>query len=195
MLYASFCTADGIYSGAFNRLAACVTGGNFCHCQFIFEWNDVQLSKILSHKGFHKLRRAAGCAAGEKVYVCVDVAWGGLVDFRLLYPDALEPYYCVPEKNKVPVLCSFEEEVQLALWLQLQQGKSYDRLGALMCWLPWRPKRLEYECYFCSQLMACGLEQVGLFRFRNIPTPNRLFEVLSAVAVAVPSRVPSRVPV
>lgn len=187
MLYASFCSAEGIYDSAFNRLAAYVTGGTFCHSQFIFEWNPTEVAKILTHKGFHKLRRESRASrepVGEPMYVCVDISWGGSVQFRILYSDALDPYYGVPQKNKVPIVCTFEQEVQLANWLQMQQGKSYDRIGALLCWLPWRGKRLECERYFCSQLMACGLEQVGILKFYNTGaiTPNNLFDVLTPLA-------------
>ena len=92
-------------------------------------------------------------------------------------------------QHQVHLPCAFEDEVRVLKWLQQQQGKSYDRVGALTCWMPFslRADNAVYPSYFCSQLMVCALCATSLLspetqrtiQNRANVTPHRLHALLT----------------
>jgi hypothetical protein len=199
MLFASFRTVDGMFESWFNRIAAYVTGGQFCHSEFIFKWSPAERDIVLERcHGFTMLRtpmrtpmRTERTDVGEPMYICIDTMWGRAVDYRILTPSACDEYWQLPTQHQVHIPCSFEDEVRLIKWLQEQQGKIYDRMGALTCWMPFslRPDSSVYRSYFCSQLMVCALCATSLMspetqrtiQNRANVTPNRLHALLTDI--------------
>ena len=58
MLYASFFRPVGIYDGWFNRAAAWMTGGPYCHSELVFKWTKSELEEVMqSVKGHLPLRK------------------------------------------------------------------------------------------------------------------------------------------
>ena len=191
MLFASFRTVDGMFESWFNRLATFVTGGQFCHSEFIFKWTPEELHTVLEQcHGLTMLRTPLrNQYASEPLYVCIDTMWGRTVDYRILTPDASDEYWQLPTQHQVHLPCAFEDEVRVLKWLQQQQGKSYDRVGALTCWMPFslRADNAVYPSYFCSQLMVCALCATSLLspetqrtiQNRANVTPHRLHALLT----------------
>jgi len=177
MLFASFRTASGIYGGCFNRFAAFVTGGQYCHSEFLFMWTEeeVQLALVSCPNWLTMLKLSDPTfTSGSRVCVCVDVSWGGKVQYRLLETLADDLYWQIPTTCSIRIPCSLQEEMALLKWLYRERNKDYDRFGALTSVIPLRRSQSHYDTYFCSQLMACGLQ--GILRFDNpaAETPNSL---------------------
>lgn len=171
MLYASFFRPRGIYGGWFNRAAAWVTGGPYCHCEFVFKWTPAQLADLTAKlQGHAPLRELEG-----DVYVCMYVLWGGTVNYRVLKEDSASEFFGVP-RHKVQLELTDAQEQRVATWLLDEYGKSYDRVGALLCPFQWRAPKPTYPRYFCSQLMACALNAAGVTEIHNPGTmsPNAL---------------------
>ena len=179
MLYAAFYEATGMYNGCFNSLATWVTRGKYCHSEFVFKWTPDELREVGEKlTGFVHLRRPVD----HVVYVSIYVLWGGMVDYRFLTEDAAQEFFRVP-KRMLPIDVSFEQELQIARWLFTQYGCPYDKLGAMLCVIPWRKAQKQYTRYFCSQLMACALNNVDITHIHNPAgmSPNRLYRYLQAL--------------
>ena len=176
MLYAAFYRAEGMYRGCLNSLATCATKGPYCHSEFVFRWTPDELRQVADNLcGFVRLRSHVE----KPVFLSVYIVWGGTVDYRFLTEDSVEEFFRVPAKM-MPLDVTFEQEIQLAKWLFSQYGLPYDKVGALLCVFRWRKKRTQYNKYFCSQLMACGLNNCGLTDISNVAlSPNRLYRYLS----------------
>ena len=176
MLYASFVRPEGIYDSALNHLAAWVTRGPFCHCEFIFSWSPEELRQVLGRiKGCASLRQHQGDA-----HVCIYTIWGDSVKFRKLEESPLHPFFQMPTKDLVKVPMGWDTELNLFTWCMNQMGAKYDKIGALLSPIQWRKKNAAYERYFCSQLMTCGLQRVGFLEHHNPGgvTPNSLYDAL-----------------
>lgn len=174
MLYASFVRPEGVYNSWFNKLAARVTGGPFCHSEFIFRWSDDQLKQVLSRvKGLGSLRNKKG-----PIDVAVYIIWGDIVRYRVL--SGYSPFWSVPERDMQHIDISWDSELNTITWLANQLGTPYDKTGALLSPIPLRRKSLAYESYFCSQLMVCALQRLHMIQQCNPGnvTPNSLYRIL-----------------
>lgn len=183
MLYASFRRPDGIFAGCFNRFAASVTGGDFCHSEFIFRLDNARLKEII--KGTPYEHSALKLQKTDTVYVAWYTMWGGQVTYRILTTYAPDSFWRLPVDLGVCTDCTPDQETEIFRWCISQARKPYDRAGALGCIFPLRGKQDEYSQYFCSQFMACALNRVGLLVGpRGSPnpggiTPNNLYLMLT----------------
>tara|TARA_B100001093_G_scaffold59753_1_gene50454 strand:+ start:788 stop:1396 length:609 start_codon:yes stop_codon:yes gene_type:complete len=177
MLYAAFYRAEGMYRGCFNSLATLATNGPYCHCEFVFRWTPEQLQEVANNLcGFVRLRSEVE----KPVFLCLYIIWGRTVDYRFLTEDASEEFFRVPA-HMLPMDVTFEQEIQIAKWVFSQYGAPYDKVGAMLCMFHWRKSRRQYNRYFCSQLMACALNNCGLTHIANVAiSPNRLYHYLTA---------------
>ena len=174
MLYASFVRPEGIFNGWFNKAAAFVTRGDFCHSEFIFRWSEEQKEQVLSRvKGFAGLRHVDG-----PVDVAVYILWGDIVRYRIL--NGTGEFWSVPQKDMVKIDVEFDQELNCVTWLSNQIGKEYDITGALLCPVHWRKEDLAYDRYFCSQLMGVALKRQGFLTYCNPGglSPNSLYAML-----------------
>lgn len=179
MIYASFREPNGLFNNWFNRVAARFTGGDFCHSEFIFEWSEDQLTEALKAAELEGSSLSRVSIVDDKIHVSLYVMWGMRVGYRVLSYDAEDPFWRMPDKHLVPVACGFEDEKKLFKWCMEQCGKEYDKVGALGCVLPVRSWETEYDTYFCSQLMACGLNHIHLTSVHpGSTTPNSLYTLL-----------------
>lgn len=167
MLYASFFRPVGIYEGWFNRAAAWMTGGPYCHSEMVFKWTKAELEEVMqSVKGHLPLRKNFD---GD-IYVCMYVLWGGMVDYRFLSEDSPSEFFGLSD-HMIEMNVTKEQEHKLIRWLFDQYGTPYDRVGAVLCPLHWRNPKPTYKRYFCSQLMACAFNACG---FTQIPNPGAM---------------------
>lgn len=176
MLFASFREPTGIFSGWFNRFAATATGGNFCHSEFVFKWTPDQIKQIL-----HLIPSLETSLVEETdtIHVAFYVMWGGQVGYRLLSEHAENPFWRLPVNNMLHIPLQFQEEKRMFEFCMKQYGKNYDRVGALGSVIPIRKHKLEYDSYFCSQLMACALNHIHItFVNPASATPNSLYDTL-----------------
>lgn len=177
MLFASFVRAEGIYDSWFNKCVSYLTGGSFCHSEFIFRWTPEQLQQVLRRvKGFASLRSLTN--AGP-VDVAVYILWGGHVQYRIL--RGYGEFWTFPEGgNTVHIDTGWENELNTICWLSNQIGSPYDHAGAVLYNIPLRRANNTYNTYFCSQLMACALQRLGYFTHLNPAslTPNGLYSAL-----------------
>ena len=181
MLYASFIRPEGIYNSFFNKAAAFVTKGDFCHSEFIFKWSEEELQEILKRvKGCSKLKYHKG-----DINVCVYVIWGDKVRYRILSDELpsnnpCDSFWRMPQNDLIEVNTDWESEKNMFTWLMAQMGAPYDKTGAVLSVVPWRAKSSAYDKYFCSQLMCCALQRIGVMELYNPASvsPNDLYRVL-----------------
>jgi len=179
MIYASFREPNGIFSNWFNQVAATFTGGDFCHSEFIFEWSKEELAEALQHAELEGSSLNRLSFVDDKIHLSMYVMWGMRVGYRVLSHDAEDPFCRMPDNHLVPVSCGFEDEKKLFTWCMDQCGKDYDKVGAIGCFIPVRSWKSEYNTYFCSQLMACGLNHIHLTSVNpGSTTPNSLYALL-----------------
>ena len=188
MLFASFYEASGLFDSSFNRLAAKLSGGKFCHSDFIFKWNKDELTEILSKvRGLSDIReRASEYVKDGFLYVCVHVYWGGSVSYRVLMPDHVHLYWRVPDTEMRQLSCTWEEELQIFQWCMRELGKSYDYFGALTYLFR---STYGYPCtygkYYCSMFMVKALQEIGKLEHINCRAivPNHLYRLLYNLSV------------
>ena len=174
MLYASFLRPEGIFDSLFNKVAAFVTRGDFCHSELIFRWDDDERKQVVERiKGFSDLRHVKG-----PVDIAVYVLFGGVVRYRILSGDG--EFWSFPTKDTIAIDMNFEQELNCVTWLSNQIGREYDTVGALLCPFHWRKEDLAYDRYFCSQLMGCALKRQGFLTYVNpgALSPNSLYTAL-----------------
>lgn len=176
MLYASFFRPVGIYKGWFNRAAAWMTGGPYCHSELVFKWSKEELEDVMqSVKGHLPLRKKFD----KDIYVCLYVLWGGMVDYRFLSEDSPSEFFGLSD-HMIEMNVTKEQEHKLIRWLFDQYGSPYDSVGAMLCPLHWRKPKATYNQYFCSQLMACAFNACGFTQISNpgAMSPNSLCRYL-----------------
>lgn len=183
MIQASFARPVGLFDNWFNKLVARVTGGSFCHSEFIVSWTVDQLLDVVNHTGGHiNLRNELSKMDTDQVNICFYVLWGDQCNYRLL-KDHGTPFYRMPnqtEYSTLPLDMSLSEEKKIVRFLFDQCNKNYDYLGALAYFLPLRKSQHSYDTYFCSQLMVCSLQHINKIQNVNpsAVTPNKLYNLL-----------------
>lgn len=186
MICASFARPSGLFDNVFNRFVSWLTGGEYCHSEFIFTWNMETAGKFFKTvEGHSRLKERFGdyCEDGV-VNICFYVLWGDRTSYRLLKHNANNPFYRMPNETQftcLPIALEEEHEFKMATFLLDQCKKEYDYAGALTYYIPLRHAQNEYPTYFCSQLMVCALQHIQQYREVNPSsvTPNKLYTLLS----------------
>lgn len=185
MLHGSFARPQGLFENWFNSVVAGITGGPFCHSEFIFSWDKDAVNTFLnSLEGQERLKeRCEEYEEDNVVNICFYVLWGDSCSYRFLKSTHRNKFYRMPneadyEQVKIPI--NIQEEYKLASFLLEQCGKNYDYVGALTYFVPFRGRHSIYDLYFCSQLMVCALHHIGKLKDVNPSgvTPNTLYKLL-----------------
>ena len=186
MICASFARPVGLFDNVFNRFVTWLTGGEYCHSEFIFTWDMETATKFFETiEGHAKLKeRFRDYEEDGKINVCFYVLWGDNTSYRLLKHQHNNPFYRMPNESQftlLPLTMEQEHEFKVATFLLDQCKKEYDYAGALTYYIPLRYSNQEYPTYFCSQLMICALQHVRQFQDINPSsvTPNKLYTLLS----------------
>jgi len=187
MIYASFARPVGLFDNWFNRVVSKITGGDFCHSEFIVSWDSETAKKFFSTlEGHDKLKDKYGLYEEDGlIHICFYVLWGDRCAFRLLKYNHNNPFYRFPNEQQfelVPLETSEENEFTLSQFLLNQCKKPYDYAGALFSWMPLRYSDTEYPSYYCSQLMICALQNIRMHQEVNPSgyTPNALYKLLKS---------------
>ncbi len=165
MLSVSFYRPLDYFSNTFNRLAAWVTSGEFCHCELVVHTTPDQLmttikdvyssaqagqyspadcNRILGQietyffeTGFRKVAQTQ-----ENVSISFSLLWGHPMSVRVLQKTAHDTWFKIPEKDDqtatmvdVPNVTPQHLEETLRFAIE-ELGKNYDSSGALFSWLP-----------------------------------------------------------
>jgi hypothetical protein len=185
MLHGSFARPVGLFDNWFNGVVAGITGGAFCHSEFIFSWDtDTATAFLNTVEGQDRLKeRCEEYEEDNMVNICFYVLWGDTCSYRFLKNSHRNKFYRTPneaEYEQVEIPINMEEEYKLARFLLEQCGKNYDYVGALTCFVPFRKTSNIYDVYFCSQLMVCALQHVDKLKNVNPSgvTPNTLYKLL-----------------
>lgn len=186
MISASFARPTGLFDNVFNRFVSWLTGGDYCHSEFIFTWDIDQANEFFKTvEGHDRLKnRFSEYVEDGKVNICFYVLWGDKTSYRLLKHTSNNPFYRMPNNSQftvLPMTMDQENEFKIATFLLDQCKKEYDYAGALTYYIPLRNSQQEYSTYFCSQLMICALQHVQQYRDVNPSsvTPNKLYDLLS----------------
>ncbi len=187
MLVASFARPRGLFDNWFNRFVAYLTGGEFCHSEFVLSWDVATAAAFFRDLDGHDRLKGKWSAHQEdgEVHICFYVLWGDNITYRLLRRNHNNPFYKYPDGHQfkaVNIDLDIEAEFKVARYLLKQVKKEYDYAGALTYWLPLRSSHKEYPTYFCSQYMACALQHVDMLKSENPAnvTPNKLHMLLTA---------------
>ncbi len=185
MLHGSFARPVGLFENWFNSVVANITGGSFCHSEFIFSWDKETVNRFMQTvEGHERLKeRCKEYEEENKVNICFYVLWGDTCSYRFLKNSHRNKFYRMPnevEFEQVEIPINLDEEYKLATFLLDQCGKNYDYIGALTYFVPFRNSHSVYNLYFCSQLMVCALHQVNKLKHVNPSgvTPNTLYKLL-----------------
>lgn len=165
MLSVSFYRPLDYFSNTFNRLAAWVTSGEFCHCELVVHTTPDQLmttiknvyssaqagqysptdcNRILGQiemyffeTGFRKVAQTQ-----ENVSISFSLLWGHPMSVRVLQKTAHDTWFKIPEKDDqtatmVDVPNVTPEQMEETVRFAIEElGKNYDSSGALFSWLP-----------------------------------------------------------
>ena len=201
MVWVSFFKPVGIFDGAFNRLAAWWTSGDYCHCELVFHVPPPELMSSV-----YKVYDGAGeklCAHLEQVffgdkmkqliqeksniYVSFSLLWGHDAEVRILQSSEY-PWYSTPDESYddlVWVEChGIREEKRNAslLWALGEMTKPYNSSAAMCSWMPsWEVNSVDpRDSYFCSEFVSMNLVRMGHLTplCTHHCTPNDLIDIL-----------------
>lgn len=186
MLNAVFARPVGIFDNWFNKVVAWITGGNYCHSEFVFTWTEDEAKVFFDQvDGHSKLKEGYEKYIEDgNLHICFYILWGDTLSYRLLKYRHNNPFYRILDEavaTEVPVQMSPDNEINVANFLLSQCGKPYDYTGATLCFVPLRTSNSEYPQYFCSELMVCALQHCRMLSHVNASgvTPNKLYNLLS----------------
>ena len=186
MITASFAKPVGLFDNWFNKVVSRITGGEFCHSEFIVSWDCETAERFFEQVDGHARlkRRYLNYVEDDLIHICFYVLWGHAISYRLLKKNHNNPFFRMP--NKIQYACvnidaSEEEEMAMAKFLIDQCTKPYDTVGALTFFIPLRQSAHQYDMYFCSQLMVCAMQQINRMTHVNAAslTPNSLYKLLA----------------
>lgn len=185
MINAVFARPVGIFDNWFNKVVSYMTGGDFCHSEFVFSWTQQEAAHFFSNlEGHEKLKKNYKRYIEDgKLHVCFYILWGDVLSYRLLKYNHNNPFYRVLDESQaasLPVNMSYENEMKMAEFLLAQCGKPYDYTAACCYFVPLRASQTEYPQYYCSELMVCALQQCRMLQEVNPSgvTPNGLYKLL-----------------
>ena len=184
MLQAVFARPVGIYNNWFNKVVAYITGGSFCHSEFVFTWSEEEADAYFGSMDTPLANSYKRYIEDGKLHVCFYILWGDVLSYRLLKYQHNNPFYRIADEAQsanIPINVTMDEEKKMVSFLLNQCGKSYDYTAALMYYIPLRNSLTEYDQYYCSELMVCTLQQVRMLSNVNPSgcTPNKLYTLLS----------------
>ena len=185
MLSAVFTRPVGIFDNWFNKVVAYMTGGDYCHSEFLFRWSEDEADNFFSQvDGHDKLKDHYKRYIEEgELHICFYILWGDVLSYRLLKYQHNNPFYRVMDESSaacVPITLSKDNETKVGNFLLSQCGKPYDYAAALLYLVPLRSPNTEYSQYYCSELMVCALQQCRMLQTVNPSgiTPNHLYNLL-----------------
>lgn len=186
MLVASFARPCGMFDNWFNKLTSFVTGGSFCHSEFVFSFPVARMREFLTFAEEDESewqRKLVRYEEDGMIHLCFYIVWGDDVSYRLMKKKHNNPFYRYPNESQfcvVGVDATPEEEFEMAKFLMDQRSKNYDYVGALSYFVPLRDRAATYNRWFCSQLMVATLQHVNKLKDVNPSgiTPNGLYNIL-----------------
>ena len=205
MIWVSFFRPIGIFEGAFNRLAAWWTSGEYCHCELIFHVEPIPLMAAV--KNVYKSGTKKTCAEleinffenkdhkyimqnNDKVYVSFSLLWGDQVRVRFLQHTE-DPWFSTPDEDfedMTWVSCPGipdEKQHETLEWALGEITKPYNESAAFFSWIPsWSANDVSSrESYFCSEFASMSLVKMGRLKpfATHHCTPNNLITILRAM--------------
>ena len=183
----------------FNRMAAAVTGGKFCHCEIAFEGVSLHglrglLSCFSTAKSEAETRAQkalqtvcglfpSNTPSGTSVTVAFYALQGMPLGVRVLSVLADDPFYQTYCENWTQYRISDAPPEVISsqfVWCLMQTYKPYDTLGALTS--PWRSHsssdgmEADRESWFCSNYALRFCQHLALLNSMGLSstTPNEL---------------------
>tara|TARA_Y100000389_G_scaffold99609_1_gene96341 strand:- start:4991 stop:5551 length:561 start_codon:yes stop_codon:yes gene_type:complete len=186
MLNAVFTKPVGIFDNWFNKVVSYMTGGDYCHSEFVFSWDLAEAEAFFDQvEGHDKLKENyMKYVEDGRLNMCFYILWGDVLSYRMLKYNHNNPFYRVMDESQacsVRITLSSQNEHKVAKFLLGECGKPYDYTGAVGYFIPLRNSQTEYETYYCSELMVCALQQCRMLLEVNPSgvTPNKLYTLLS----------------
>lgn len=186
MIWISFFRPKGVFEGSFNKLASWWTGGDFCHCELVYEvepnilMNCVKnryaniknetkergtiISNILEKTFFESRDNRKLLQRGKPVFVSFSLVWGDQLRVRFLM-DVKDPWITTPNNQFEDlewIKCegiSEKNETRGLNWALQEIGKPYNTSAAMFSWIPsWSIDGIRpKDSYFCSEFTAMVL--------------------------------------
>ena len=185
MLWASFAKPAGIFDNFFNKAVSWITGGEYCHSEFIFQLEEERLANILEEIDGHTniKENFRKFSENNTVNLCFYVLWGDIVSYRFLKETHNNPFYRMPndiQYTQLHIDIDHQKELDIMKFLLQECGKFYDYTGALAYFVPWRNQNDTYDKYFCSQLMLTAMQKIDMYTNHNPAsiTPNQLYKII-----------------
>lgn len=185
-IWVSFFKPTGLFEGSFNRFASWWTGGDFCHCELVFEIkpeilmecvknryatikNDpeerkLKISRTLEKMFFESKENRTLLQKSETVFLSFSLVWGDELRLRMLM-NVQDPWYSTPvnefEDLTWKKLSNIDEKfIKKGLQWSLQEiCKPYNTSAAMFSWIPsfTNDNIVPKESYFCSEFTAMVL--------------------------------------
>lgn len=190
------------FNVAFNKVAAAVTFGRFCHCEIAFD--NISLSKLrkfyrcLSNEDTkqRKAKKALESVLNlyppdenkEKVTLAFFALQGMPLGVRTLSDTNADPFlrkYTRAWKVYRIIDAPLRVVSHQLYWALCQVGKPYDTMGALTCPLKGNPHEIEpdRQSWFCSNHALRFVQHMAICQDMSLrcTTPNSLEKALYAL--------------
>lgn len=187
---------------AFNKVAAAVTGGRFCHCEVCFDNISLKKLRILatSLSDFDPKQKKAKEALrsilvlypsdeqNEKITIAFYALQGMPLGVRVL-SDRNSDLFLRRYTNAWKVYRIIDAPLSVVAhqlyWALCQVGKPYDTMGALTCPLKTNTRQLEADrnTWFCSNHALRFVQHIALCQDMSLrcTTPNSLEKALNVI--------------
>jgi hypothetical protein len=199
-VYLSFWRPQDVFEGSFNKLAAFVSRGEFCHVDVTLCMNVADLKKAMSDVMARKDSRtdmkigecffndpaARGLLAHDEgeIYIAFSALWGMDLSARVLRDTATSVWEHTPMEHdavewlKVQDMESEEDVLKLATFCIGSLGMRYNLTGALGSLIQCP---ITSNGVFCSEFAAKTLNEVADTDISTCLTPNALYEVVRSM--------------
>ena len=86
MLNAVFTKPVGIFDNFFNKIVSYMTGGDYCHSEFVFSWDLAEAEAFFDQvEGHDKLKENyMKYVEDGKLHMCFYILWGDVLSYRCL---------------------------------------------------------------------------------------------------------------
>ncbi len=192
-IWVSFFKPTGLFEGTFNRFASWWTGGEYCHCEIVFEIepailmesvknryatikNDPkelqsQISTTLEKMFFESKENRKLLQQQKTVFLSFSLIWGDQLRLRMLM-NVQDPWFSTPvnefEGIQWKKLNNMQEKhIKRGLeWSLNEICKPYNTTAAMISWIPsWsRDNIIPKDSYFCSEFCAMVLIHMGYLK-------------------------------
>ena len=189
-IWLSFFKPTGLFEGSFNKFASWWTGGDFCHCELVFEIepstlmecvkdrystikndpeeNQSQISTTLEKMFFESRENRKLLQSAKTVFLSFSLVWGDQLRLRMLM-NVQDPWYSTPvnefEDLTWKQLNNIEHKniIRGLKWSLQEICKPYNTSAAMFSWIPsWSMDNIiPKESYFCSEFCAMVLIHMG----------------------------------